>query len=271
MNRIALVIGSMLLAVSAQAADLPAWFNAGASNQANAVAALRAKDGAGNAAATLVRMGGDPVESVRSVVEVYNSCPALYDAVREGVRAAPAKAGEIAAGVAKLSNCPCSGDNVWARSRLEHRLRTTRAVADNVPLGFTCTCTAATAEAAVSAVPDQADAILRALTSTGDCQCAASAFAGIANALGPGAPSREFIEKERAAAQKALAGGAGAPKPALVDVGLMCPNEIAGLATQFNEAPIPLAPPQVATADGEPRSDDSVIDPNRGGELASPN
>ena len=263
MNRVALVFLTTIFATVAQAADLPAWFNAGASNQANAVAALRAKDTAGNASGTLVRMGGDPVESVRTVVEVYNNCPALYDAVREGVRAMPSKAGEIAAGVAKLSNCPCSGDNVWARSRLEHRLRTTRAVTDNVQLGFTCTCAAATAEAAASAAPDKADDILRAMTSAGDCQCAASAFAAIANALGPGAPSRDFLAKERTAAQQ--------PKSGPADVGLMCPNEIAGLATQFNEAPIPLAPPQVATADGEPRSDDSVTDPNRGGELASPN
>jgi len=120
------------------------------------------------------------------------------------------------------------------------------------------------------------------MTSAGDCQCAASAFAAIANALGPGAPSRDFIARERAQASASATPASTttpattpAPKPAvpgaIADVGLMCPNEIAGLATQFSEAPIPLAPPQVATADGEPRSDDSVIDPNRGGELASPN
>lgn len=416
---------------SAAAAELPKWFDAKASDQTNALAALHAKDSAGNAAGTLVRMGSDAPGAVRAVVEVYNNCPALYEAVREGAKAAPAKAGQIAASVAKLSNCPCSGENVWARSRLENRLRTSRPAVESLSLGTMCTCTAATAEAAALAVPEQADAILRALLAVGGnagCDCAATAFASIANGLG--ADSKRFIEEERQKAERADTAAAGPqivdvlgqvspgkdkqviqaegrawlrkaddcvadsdpydafkggrvfdqnalgatytprcskpPKSILIsrylemadgsraaeiyngtdqpvdlgaaglrlevyggnkgdpahvvpltgviapggrylvatpdasaalrdaaqivtpdvavaqadavllrrlgdDTGLACPAEIAGLATQYPQGPIPLAPPVVATADGEPRSDDSVVDPNRGGELASPN
>ena len=222
--RLLLPAGLLLAAVAgaAQAADpVPAWFDATASNESNAEAARRANENAGVAATTLIRYGGEPVDSVRSVVRAYNTCPALYDAVRAGVSAAPKQGTGIAAAVAALESCPCTGENLWARSRVDNRLRNQRGE-NPFELSFACACSAATAEAVASAVPELASAVYRTLAlSESSCQCATSAFAGTVNGLGDG--SKEWIEQERQRAEEARGNASG---PSIVDaVGQIHPGD----------------------------------------------
>jgi len=238
----------------ARAADMPAWFNPGASNAENAKAAAAAQVKATEAVATLVQFGGDPVDSVRSAVIAYGTCSDLYDIVERGVSLAPAVAGEIAIAVVMVDPCPCKGENVWARTRLERRLRTQRNN-DLVALGLGCSCIATTAEAAAAAAPAAADDIYRRLAiEGGNCECAKSAFAGVVNGLREG--SAEWIKLARTAAG---------------DAGAVCPGAVVAVSDRFSAGPIPIGPADVPGLDGAPDIDQSPVDPNRGGEIASPN
>ena len=56
-----------------------------------------------------------------------------------------------------------------------------------------------------------------------------------------------------------------------VGQGRGCASAHAGVARQFPEGPIVIAAPPEPEIAGEPRTDESNIDPHRGGDLASPN
>ncbi|HET7844040.1 MAG TPA: hypothetical protein VFL14_07815 [Xanthomonadales bacterium] len=163
---------------------IPNWFDASVSTIANAERAQRENVPPGAATATLIELGGKAPDAVVAVVKAYDSCDALFSSVEEGARRAPNDAGEIADRILDSGRCPCSSDQLWARSRLSNRLRI-EARAEPVEASRACLCTAAVAEALARAIPGRApEAFELALGRGKRCDCAQPAFAGVANALG---------------------------------------------------------------------------------------
>lgn len=197
-RRLAPWLAATLLALATantQAQDIPAWFDGAASADANAAAARDGDVAATVATATLIQTGGQAPESVVAVVKAYDQCSAMYEAVEEGVRRAPEQSREIVEQVLALDSCPCTSDEVWARSRLQHRLRLeVRSAPVETP--SVCLCTAAVAEAAARALPGRGQQIFDAvLADPLRCNCATAAFAAIANGLGP--ESGPWIEEQQ--------------------------------------------------------------------------
>ncbi len=172
-------------AFNSSAQDIPDWFRADVSNIENAQSAESADITPRDATVTMIQFGGDPSDVARAVVKAYDSCDSLYESVSAAVQQAPQDANAIAAAIAGLNRCPCSAQGVWARSRVDARVRL-----EHRDLSFAvrgaCTCVVATAEAAASAIDSnaQATALMNSLsTNAGNCGCAESAFVGTANGL----------------------------------------------------------------------------------------
>ena len=79
---------------------------------------------------------------IEEVVKAYQSCRALYSSVGEGVKQAPSQAGAIASAVISLDNCVCGAEEMWAKSRLEGRVRGPHR-SPGIALSLPCTCAAA--------------------------------------------------------------------------------------------------------------------------------
>lgn len=206
--------------VHAQSQTVPGWFDPKASVTANAESAERAHEKPEMATRVLITTGGQPTDSVREVVKAYQSCNAMYSSVGEGVKQAPKQAGAIASAVISLENCVCGAEEMWAKARMEGRVRGPHR-SPGIALSLPCTCAAATAEAVTAAMPSQADAAFNALANyTGDCQCNGSAFAGVVNGLGAG--SKAWVDEQRKKAEEGRSGDG----PGIVDViGQVSPSD----------------------------------------------
>jgi hypothetical protein len=174
---------------------IPKWFDASLSPGANAERAKGEEVAPAQATATLIELGGKAPDSVVAVVAAYDTCDALYAAVEEGARRVPDDAGEIADRILETGRCPCSADQLWARSRLSNRLRI-EARAEPAEAPRACLCTSAVAEALARAIPGRAsEAFELALGRGRRCDCAVPVFAAVANGLGE--RSQAWIEAEQ--------------------------------------------------------------------------
>ena len=188
---------------SATAQTLPAWFDASASTRTNAANAAR--DGAppGVAAQVMIAAGDDAAHTVLAVVDAYNRCDAVFDSVRAAVTLAPDRAGDIVQAAASATRCPCSGETLWQRSRLERRIRIEQR-RDPVLVAPLCGCAAAGAEAAVAVVPERADEVVEAALAAGRrASAVVDSLGRIGDDRGPAATSKGAIES---ALERALDG-----------------------------------------------------------------
>ncbi len=71
----------------------------------------------------LIGQGERAEEAVQIVASVYGNCQSTTRAVEAATAAAPRAAESIVVAVAGLEDCGCTADTMWARSRLEERLR----------------------------------------------------------------------------------------------------------------------------------------------------
>lgn len=171
-------------ATSAASGAVPNWIDANASTEANAANAQRENVAPGEATGALIQVGDSAPDAVAAVVKTYDSCDALFASVEEGARRAPDQAGAIADRILDAGRCPCSSDQLWARSRLSHRLRI-EARAEPAETPRACMCTSAVAEALARAQPGRAPEAFELVLGRGRrCDCAQPAYAGIVNALG---------------------------------------------------------------------------------------
>jgi hypothetical protein len=181
------------LASAAGAQDLPRWFDAGASVRANAANAARDGAPAGDATDVLIGVGDDAPHVVAAVVEAYDRCDAVYDSVRAAVRRTPGRAGDIVQAAASGGRCPCTGEAIWQRSRLEARIRIEQR-RDPLLVAPLCGCAATSAEAAVAAAPDRADEVLEAALNAGRRAVAVvDALGQVGSDKGPGAGAAESL------------------------------------------------------------------------------
>lgn len=152
----------MGLLVSGSAfAQIPDWFDPNESTAENAAGAK--DDGASAADATrgLIAAGEDPAHSVQAVIQAYNTCDAVYDSVKAAADTDGERAGDLVQAASASGSCPCTGENIWAAARLEERVRLEHR---RIPVEIfsMCGCSGAAAQAAATAVPEQADRILAA-------------------------------------------------------------------------------------------------------------
>ena len=115
-----------------------------------------------NAVKQLVNSNVDVVKAVQTVAKQWSSCSDTYASVKQGVKLAPNRAGEIVASIANISGCKCNAQSFWARSKLEQRLRPriNRAL---VEISSTCSCASAGIEAAMEIVPNQVEDMIDAV------------------------------------------------------------------------------------------------------------
>lgn len=181
------------LAQVAGAQDLPRWFDAGASTRANAANAARDGAAPGDATDVLIGTGDDASHVVSAVVEAYDRCDAVYDSVRAAVRRTPGRAGDIVQAAASGVRCPCTGEAIWQRSRLEARIRIEQR-RDPLLVAPLCGCAATSAEAAVAAAPDRADEVLEAALHAGRrAGAVVDALGEIGSEQGPGAGTAKSL------------------------------------------------------------------------------
>ncbi len=110
----------------------------------------------------LAGAGVDIVRAVQTISRQWRDCEATYAVVAAAARRVPVRADEIAAAIATLRNCQCDAKNLWARSRINQRLRPEieRAL---VKVGDVCSCAAAGIEATVAVVPEQIENVIEAV------------------------------------------------------------------------------------------------------------
>ncbi len=223
----------------AAARTLPAWFDASASTRTNAANAAR--DGAppGDAAQVMITAGDDAAHTVLAVVDAYNRCDAVFDSVRAAVTLAPDRAGDIVQAAASTTRCPCSGETLWQRSRLERRIRIEQR-RDPVLVAPLCGCAAAGAEAAVAVVPERADEVVEAalaagrrasavvdsLGRIGDERGPAATLDGALQSAPEGAPEGVLVRVDaRRCERDVVADDAFAPEP-LWRAGALSPDDL---------------------------------------------
>ncbi len=104
----------------------------------------------------------DLVKAVQTISREWHDCDATYAVAGAGTRMAPLRADEIAAAIATLRNCQCDAKSLWAKTRINRRLRPEihRVL---VKVGDVCSCAAAGIEAAVEAAPQQAENVIEAV------------------------------------------------------------------------------------------------------------
>jgi len=104
----------------------------------------------------------DLVKAVQTISREWHDCEATYAVAGAGTRMAPLRADEIAASIATLRNCQCDARSLWAKTRINRRLRPEihRVL---VKVGDVCSCAAAGIEAAVEAAPQQAENVIEAV------------------------------------------------------------------------------------------------------------
>lgn len=150
-----------LLAWGTAFAEIPDWFDPNDSTRQNAEGAK--DDGANPTEATvgLIGAGEDPAHTVQAVIQAYNTCDAVYESVKAAAGSDPGRAADLVQAASASNSCPCVGENIWAAARLEDRVRLEHR---RVPVEIfsLCGCSGAAAQAAATAVPDQADRILSA-------------------------------------------------------------------------------------------------------------
>ncbi|MBK8285844.1 MAG: hypothetical protein IPK97_13770 [Ahniella sp.] len=150
-----------LLVCGSAFAQIPDWFDPNESTQQNAEGAKN--DGANPTDATrgLMAAGEDPAHSVQAVIKAFNTCDSVYDSVKAAAGNDPNRAGDLVQAASASGSCPCAGENIWSAARLEDRVRLEHR---RIPVEIfsLCGCSGAAAQAAATAVPDQADRILSA-------------------------------------------------------------------------------------------------------------
>ncbi len=106
--------------------------------------------------------GVDLVKAVQTIAREWHDCNATYAVAGAGARMAPLRADEVAASIANLRHCQCDAKSLWAKSRLNRRLRPeiNRVL---VKVGDVCSCAAAGIEATVEAAPHQAENVIEAV------------------------------------------------------------------------------------------------------------
>ncbi|GEM_PF-1581426 len=111
---------------------------------------------------TLVDNGVDLVKGVQTISREWHQCDATYAVAGAAARMAPLRADEVAAAIANLRSCQCDAKSLWAKTRLNRRLRPEiqRVL---VKVGDVCSCAAAGIEATVEAAPDQAENVIEAV------------------------------------------------------------------------------------------------------------
>jgi hypothetical protein len=164
------------LTTSVQAAA-PEWADPSLSPRAQAEAAVEAGIDAGIATSEMLRQGLDAAGAVVAVADAYRSCAALEAAVGAAARDRPEKAAAVVNAVSGLARCPCSGDDLWAQTRFDQRIRIQQRREPALPIARACACIGVAAAAAGRAAPDRAAAIVAA--SVGSLRSANTAVDGI--------------------------------------------------------------------------------------------
>jgi hypothetical protein len=170
MGRTRLLIRVAAVAALAMSASVPAqapdaWFDPNLSAAANAERAKSRGIDPGQATRELIQGGDTAVVAAPAVVRAYDRCDAVYAAVTAAVQAEPANAALIANAVASVPTCPCTGENLWVRTRFDQRIRVERRDR-NYQIVPPCACVTAIGQAAAAAAPQQAAAILDAAVAT---------------------------------------------------------------------------------------------------------
>jgi len=114
----------------------------------------------------LLAAGQAAPRAAYSVARVWADCEATSAAVDAATRANPDAASAIVLSVGGLSNCGCSSQSLWSRTRIETRLRPTT-FQRPVEITTACTCLSTAVEAASNAAPDQLDRIVQAAARSG--------------------------------------------------------------------------------------------------------
>jgi len=150
-----------LLVCGSAMAQIPDWFDPNESTFHNAEQAKDDGASATDATAGLIASGEDPAHSVQAVIQAYNTCDSVYDSVKAAAGNDPNRAGDLVQAASASGSCPCAGENIWSAARLEDRVRLEHR---RIPVEIfsMCGCSGAAAQAAATAVPDQADRILSA-------------------------------------------------------------------------------------------------------------
>jgi hypothetical protein len=185
---------TLMLATSLASAQ-PQWLDPAASPDENAHSAERAGVDAGTATREIVAVGTRSDVTVQAVIRNYGSCNAVTQSVEAATRADPDHAPEIVNASAAVARCPCSGQSLWAKARLERRIRL-EGRRQYVAITTPCACIAAAAEAAVSAAPAQADRVVAAaLAASRRASAVVDSIGQVGATTGPGAGVSAWLQR----------------------------------------------------------------------------
>jgi hypothetical protein len=190
------VLGVVLSVVEPRLAQAqPQWLDPAASPDQNALSAERAGVDAGSATREIMAIGTRGDVTVQAVIRNYGSCTAVTQSVEAATRADPDHAPEIVNASAAMSRCPCSGQNLWSKARMERRIRL-EGRRQYVAVTTPCACIAAAAEAAVSAAPAQADRVVAAaLAASRRASAVVDSIGQVGATDGPGAGVGAWLQR----------------------------------------------------------------------------